>query len=77
LVPQNIRFICRQLKHEIRGEPPEVSFDGAVERLGLDSVQQGQIAIQHHLFAANQVNSLFNSFDEDEVCVAQCEVLPS
>jgi hypothetical protein len=57
LASQKIGLICRELKHKILRESLEVSLYRTVKRPRFHSIQGRQIAIQHHLFAANQVNS--------------------
>lgn len=46
---------------------------GLIERFRLDLVKLGEIALQHHLLAANQIDRFLDSFNGDEVC--SCEVL--
>lgn len=75
MAPQVFGFCYRELKHEIPWKSLEISIDGAIDRLSLHFVKQCQIPIEHHFFAANQVNSFFNSLAGDEVYVANCEFL--
>lgn len=70
MAPQVVDFFSRELKHEIRRKSLEVSFDSAVENLGLDSVQSCQMAIEDYLFAANQINRPFDFFNGNKVSLA-------
>src|SRR5438132_14358121 len=58
-------------KHEVNWEPIKVTPNGLLENLSSNTIECSQVAIQHYLLAANQINSFFNSFDGDEACVAQ------
>jgi len=54
LAPQDVPFIFSKLKHEIIGEPFDISLDGLIEYLRFDAVQLSQIAVKHHLLTANE-----------------------
>jgi len=41
------------LEHEIRRETVQIAFDGLIQGFGFHAVKLGQIAVQHHFFAAN------------------------
>ena len=66
MAPQSGKLLIRQLKHEIAGEAFEVSLDGAHQDSGLDVIEFGQVLIEHHLLAANQVDAAGDAFNRDD-----------
>ena len=59
-----------QRKHKVSRKTFAIAPNCLIKRPGQHSIEFCEIAIEHHLFAANQVNSFFDSFDGDEICVA-------
>ena len=45
------------------GKRVNIALHGLIEDLGLDFVQLGQVAIQHHFLIANKVDFPLDAFD--------------
>jgi hypothetical protein len=65
------QLLSVKVEHEVSGKSIEIAAYGLIECFGLHLVKLGEIAIQHYVFAANNVNGFFDFFDGDEVCLSQ------
>ena len=54
-------LLSRQLKSEFRREPSNIAFHRLVERTSRDLVYRRQVAVKHHLNAANRENAIANA----------------
>jgi len=54
-------FFFSELKHEVLGEPIRIPLYGLVENPSLNSVEFGQVNINHDFLASDQIDS---SLDE-------------
>jgi len=60
LEPQDRKLLTCNLIHEALWKPIEIARDSFVEVFGGDPIKLRQIAVQHDLAAANQMNPAFN-----------------
>lgn len=59
-------LVATKLKHEIGREALEIAFDRLVEVGRCDTIESGQISIQHHLLATDQVDRTLNPLQRDD-----------
>lgn len=66
MAPLIFEFRGTEHKHEVFGKAIYVASHGSLKHLGLDAVQSSQIAVQHHFFTTDEIDSVGNSLDRDE-----------
>jgi hypothetical protein len=67
LAPQKpVVFLARQLEHEIPRESRHIAFHRSHQGLGLDAVKQRQVAVEHDLLSAEEVNALLDSLGRND-----------
>jgi hypothetical protein len=53
----------RNLKHEIIRKPAQIAFYSLIEVLRFNAIKVCQIAVEHDLFTADQIDPLGDPFD--------------
>ena len=48
------------MEHEVLGESLDVAFDGLNEGAGFNLIKLGQVAIEHHALATDEVDTALN-----------------
>ena len=58
--PQTSGLLCGKLKHKVLREPVGVALNGKIQGFGGNTVEFGQVCIEHDLLAADQVDAPFD-----------------
>jgi hypothetical protein len=63
MVPQSGELLDSQLEHEIRRKSVQIPFHGPDQGLGLDSIQQREVGIEHDVLPAQPQDGRPNPFN--------------